>query len=47
MLETLIIARDRFLTVEGDVFPSLGAILFAPLEDPALYEVNILCTTLN
>ncbi|CAL9133530.1 unnamed protein product [Musa acuminata var. zebrina] len=37
MLETYVIARDRFLIPDGKMFPSLGRIHMAPFSDEYLY----------
>jgi histone-arginine methyltransferase CARM1 len=38
MLESYVIARDRFLKPNGLMFPTTGSIVFAPLSDDMLYK---------
>jgi hypothetical protein len=41
MLETYLVARDRFLKPGGLMFPTLGDIAFAPFSDEALYNEQL------
>jgi histone-arginine methyltransferase CARM1 len=41
MLETYLIARDRFLKPGGLMFPSTGSIVIAPLSDEVVYKEQI------
>lgn len=38
MLESFILARDRFLKPDGVIFPSNGSIIFAPITDENIYK---------
>jgi histone-arginine methyltransferase CARM1 len=38
MLESYVIARDRFLKPDGLMFPSIGSIVLAPMTDEALHK---------
>ena len=41
MLESYVVARDRFLKPGGLMYPSLGSIIFAPITDDALYKEQL------
>eukprot|EP01038_Epipyxis_sp_PR26KG_P010053 gene10053-13513_t len=41
MLESYIIARDKFLKPGGLMFPSTGSIILAPLSDETLYQEQV------
>lgn len=38
MIESYIVARDRFLKPKGRMYPTTGSIVFAPMTDDALYR---------
>jgi histone-arginine methyltransferase CARM1 len=41
MLESFVVARDRFLKPSGLMFPTSGNIIFAPLTDDVLYKEQL------
>lgn len=41
MLESYVIARERFLKPDGKMFPTTGTILLAPCTDEAIYNEQI------
>ena len=41
MLESYVIARDRFLKPDGMMFPTIGSIVLAPFSDVAIYNEQI------
>ena len=41
MLETFILARDRFLKPDGYIFPTNGSIIFAPMSDEWMYKEQL------
>lgn len=44
MLDTVIYARDRYLTPEGLVFPDKATMVLATIEDAEYKEQKISCT---
>ena len=38
MLESYVVARERFLKPRGRMFPSTGSIIFSPLTDEAIHK---------
>lgn len=41
MLESFVVARDRFLKPGGLMFPSSGNIIFGPITDEPLYKEQL------
>lgn len=41
MLETFVLARDRFLKQDGYIFPTNGSIIFAPITDDFIYQEQL------
>ena len=41
MLETFILARDRFLKQDGYMFPTNGSVILAPITDEYIYKEQL------